>query len=86
MLTENTAQNYLKRIDERVCDRYGEMLPSEVASIILSLREGLDRSKEDDYLSPNEVLAETIDALDELDNDDYFGTWGWRSHVMGEYV
>ncbi len=85
MLTEEAARNYLGLIDQRIYSRYGEMLPSEVASIVLSLREELDYSEDDSsYISPNEVLSEVIDALDELDDDDYFGPWGWRSGLMGE--
>lgn len=29
-------------------------------------------------------LVELIEALDDLDDDDYFGSEGWRHYVMGE--
>jgi hypothetical protein len=31
-----------------------------------------------------EFLAELVERLDELDEQDYFGHKGWRSELMGE--
>lgn len=31
-----------------------------------------------------EYLVELIEKLDELDQDDFFGTEGWRHRLMGE--
>lgn len=39
------------------------------------------RMREDDV---REYLAELIEALDNLDQEDYFGTEGWRRMLMGE--
>ena len=31
-----------------------------------------------------QYLKDLIEKLDELDQDDFFGTEGWRKYVMGE--
>ena len=45
----------------------------------------IDRLSEDEV---REYLAELMEALDNLDEDDYFGPrtqGGWRKFLMGEY-
>lgn len=41
----------------------------------------VDRLPED---VAKEYLAELIEALDNLDEEDYFGREGWRKFLMGE--
>lgn len=40
------------------------------------------RHQDEDYV--REYLAELIEALDSLDEQDYFGTEGWRKYLMGD--
>lgn len=82
-LTPYAAQTYLSEIDQNLCDRFGEIMPVEVALVVNNLRENLVQAQSG-FLTLNEALAETLDFMDELDEDDYFGSWGWRHHIMGE--
>lgn len=43
--------------------------------------------KDVDKMKPQHIkqyLKELIQALDELDGNDFFGTEGWRKFLMGE--
>ena len=82
LLRPDAARAYLDEIDNRLGVRYGDVMPAEVADLVVALREGIEEA--DLGIAPvNEVLADIIFLMDELDEDDYFGTQGWR-YLMGE--
>jgi hypothetical protein len=82
MLRPDAARNYLDEIDLIMFARHGDEIPSPEGAIALVLQEGIE-DVDLGVANINEVLADVIDMLDELDEDDYFGTQGWR-YLMGE--
>jgi hypothetical protein len=44
----------------------------------------LDQLHATDHRSKVSYLEKLIETLDSLDEDDFFGTEGWRHYIMGE--
>ena len=78
MLREDAANEYLRLIDECFANRYPDRI-----DIAMMIKMNWESSLEG-ACTINEALAETLEILDEMDEDDAFGTWGWRHSVMGE--
>lgn len=78
MLTEDAAIEYMQRLDEYFPRYFPDRL-----DVSLMIKANYESAAEGE-MSINEALAETIELLDELDEDDEFGTQGWRYSAMGE--
>lgn len=78
LLRENAAKEYMLRLDKAFAQRYPEAL-----DVGLMIKQNFI-SAVDGEITMNEALADTLETLDCEDEDDRFGTWGWRHSVLGE--
>lgn len=64
-----------------------QLKPSAQKQLLIQILDGLARFVENDNL--HEELSETfletlVESMDEADEDDAFGTEGWRHSILGE--
>lgn len=78
MLRPDAADRYLQQLDDKFAERYPDN--TEVGMMLKLCWENARTGE----CNINEALAAALTFLDDLDNDDTFGSRGWRRNVMGE--